>query len=91
MKAHDLADMLMLCPNVEVTASIDISTCDEDSGRRIFTNDCMGVNDINCQSPVILFSATHEDNYGIAHDYDKEDQEFTEATAHRLKQLNKVI
>jgi hypothetical protein len=66
MKAHDLAQYLLKCQNLEVTASIDISTNEEDSDRRIFTTDCFGVNNIRGDDGVItvLFEAKPEDNYG---------------------------
>lgn len=66
MKAHDLAKHLLNCEDVEVCASVDISTGDEDSDRRIFTEDCMGVNSYNGDSGkiTILFYANPSDNYG---------------------------
>lgn len=44
MKTHELAKYLLMCDDLEVTASIDISTCDDDSGRRIFTDEFFGIN-----------------------------------------------
>lgn len=66
MKAHDLARHLLRCENLEVTASIDISTCDEDSDRSIFTTDCRGINLFTGEDGIItiLFDANPEDNYG---------------------------
>ena len=66
MKAHELAKQLLECVDFEVTASIDISTCDEDSHRRIFTNECFGINSELGDAGVItiLFGAEPEDNEG---------------------------
>ena len=65
MKAHKLAEELLKCDNVEITASIDISTGDNDSGRRIFTDDCMGINSYSDEGGfvTILFSAEAKDNF----------------------------
>lgn len=68
MKAHELAEMLLKSKNYEVTASIDISTGDEDNDRRIYTKDCFGINSLNGDAGVItiLFDAKPKDNYGNA-------------------------
>lgn len=68
MKAHELAKELLKSKDCEVNASIDISTCDDDSDRRIFTIDCMGVNSLDGDSGeiIILFFAEPEDNQGKA-------------------------
>lgn len=44
MKAHELAKQLLECENVEVIASIDISTGQLDANRRCFGDYCAGVN-----------------------------------------------
>lgn len=66
MKAHELAKQLLESEDYEVTASIDISTCDIDSDRRIFTKECIGINNTNGDNNIItiLFSAIPNDNYG---------------------------
>jgi hypothetical protein len=68
MKAHDLAKYLLECENLDVTASVDISTNDEDSDRRIFTDECFGINNKFGDGGVItiLFDAKPKDNYGNA-------------------------
>ena len=65
MTTHELARELLKCPDIEVQASIDISSGDNDFDRRIFTNACMGVNDYNPHNNeiTILFSAIPKDNY----------------------------
>ena len=65
VKSHELARQLLRGENFPVRASIDISTCDDDSGRRIFSTDCMGVNNINGDGGeiTILFEADPVDNY----------------------------
>lgn len=66
MKAHKLAELLLNCDNLEVTASIDISTCDDDSGRRIFTDNCIGINNYKGDGGVItiLMDSEPYDNEG---------------------------
>tara|TARA_R110002096_G_C14168586_1_gene685703 strand:+ start:22 stop:231 length:210 start_codon:yes stop_codon:yes gene_type:complete len=66
VKAHELAKELLKSKDFEVNASIDISTCDADSDRRIFTIDCMGVNDFSGDvgEITILFFANPKDNQG---------------------------
>ena len=68
MKAHELAKELLKAENFEVTASIDISTNDGDNDRRIFTNECFGINNLKGDGNVItiLFDAEPKDNYGNA-------------------------
>tara|TARA_R100000365_G_C2745106_1_gene73878 strand:- start:548 stop:757 length:210 start_codon:yes stop_codon:yes gene_type:complete len=66
MKAHDLARLLLESKNLDIRASIDISTNDKDKDRRIFTFDCHGVNNKNGDGDIItiLFDANPEDNFG---------------------------
>lgn len=68
MKAHELGRMLLKGDDEEITASIDISTGDEDAGRRIYAIECFGVNSMKANSNeiVILFCAEPEDNEGKA-------------------------
>lgn len=66
MTAHELAKQLLKCKDVEVQASIDISTNDNDIDRRIFTDSCIGINEYNPNDGIviILFSAVPKDSYG---------------------------
>lgn len=66
MTAHELARELLKSEDFEVTASIDISTNDNDSDRRIFATNCRGVNSFNGDGGdiTILFDADPKDNYG---------------------------
>lgn len=66
MTAHELAKELLKAENFEVTASIDISTDDNDNDRRIFTDNCFGINKLKGDGKVItiLFDAEPKDNYG---------------------------
>ena len=68
MKAHELAKELLKAEDFEVTASIDISNNDSDNDRRIFTDNCFGINNLKGDGNVItiLFDAKPEDNYGNA-------------------------
>jgi hypothetical protein len=68
MTAHELAKELLKAEDFEVTASIDISTDDNDNDRRIFTDNCFGINNLKGDGNVItiLFNAKAEDNYGNA-------------------------
>ena len=36
MRSHELAKILLENDDCEVTCSVDISTCDDDAGRRVF-------------------------------------------------------
>ena len=65
MTSHELARKLLKCEDLEVTASIDISTGDDDSDRRIFTKDCFGVNSFagDAGKITVLFEADPVDNY----------------------------
>ena len=38
MTSHELARMLLDFPDLEVSISVDISTCEEDSTRRVFAD-----------------------------------------------------
>lgn len=66
MKAHELAELLLKCENLEVTASIDISTNDDDSGRRIFADNCRGINNYKGDGGniTILMDSEPYDNEG---------------------------
>ena len=65
METHELAKLLLSTKNKKIIGSIDISTNDDDSDRRIFTDEFFGVNDINDDNEVMfLFSAEPKDNYG---------------------------
>lgn len=58
---HQLAAELLKCENVSVTVSVDISTCDEDAGRRAFGHTCMGVNDRRAPEITVLFEGEVND------------------------------
>jgi len=66
MKAYELARSLLSCEDLPVSASIDISTGDSDSGRRVFTEECFGVNNKSgvAGEIVICFYAPPFDNDG---------------------------
>ena len=66
MTAHELARELLESEDFELEASIDISTGDNDSDRRIFATNCRGVNSSSGDGGVItlLFDADPKDNYG---------------------------
>lgn len=36
MNSHELAEKLLAGPKRDVVASVDVSTCDDDAGRRAF-------------------------------------------------------
>jgi len=69
MKTHDLAKELLKGEDVEIEASIDISTCDGDSDKRIFTDQFFGINYQPGDTSIVtlLFGATveKENNTGI--------------------------
>ena len=68
MLAHELAAELLKCENLPVSASVDISTCEDDyrGGRNIFTTDMMGVNayEGDAGEITLLFAADPEDSHG---------------------------
>lgn len=64
MRSHELAEMLLDDTDKEITASVDISTCDEDSGDRVFGEDFCGINPIDEDSVALLFSSYHI-NYSV--------------------------
>ncbi len=43
MKAKELAEILLENPDAEVSVSVDVSTCEGDSGRRAFGEDVFEV------------------------------------------------
>ena len=66
MKAHDLAAQLLECENYEIGASIDISTCEDDAGRRIQPGEFLGINDAagHGNEITLLFWSEPVDNNG---------------------------
>lgn len=38
----------------EITISVDVSTCEEDSEKRVYTDDYFGVNDVNQNNEIVL-------------------------------------
>lgn len=61
LNSHDLAKELLSMPPKEVTISLDISTCDEDAGRRAFSGAYFGINDKESHDLVLLFEGTIND------------------------------
>ena len=59
--SHKLARELLKHPDREVSISVDISTCDKDSGRRVFTGEYYGINDIYAPDIVLLFDGVLDD------------------------------
>ena len=46
----------------EITISVDVSTCEEDSERRVYTGDYFGVNDVDQDNEIVLlFHGTFND------------------------------
>ena len=65
MRTHELAKLLLGIEDKEVLLSLDISTCDSDGSRRIFSYDFLGVNDVEESGGVtLMFYAEPEDNTG---------------------------
>jgi len=61
LTSHQLAKELLGMPNKELSISVDISTCDDDAGRRVFTDEYFGINDINSHDIVLLFDGILDD------------------------------
>ncbi len=55
--SHEIAKELLSMPPKEVCISVDISTCDADSGRRVFTFEYFGINDEDDDDEVMLLFA----------------------------------
>ncbi len=68
MTAHEVARQLLAGEDFPLTASLDISTSDENSGRRLFSYECLGVNDSRGPAGeiVLMFAAHPTDNEGKA-------------------------
>ena len=60
MNSHTLAELLLSMPPKPVIASVDISTCDEDSGRRVF-GELIDLNDKHSEEAVLLFEGSLND------------------------------
>lgn len=54
MKSHELAQLLLSLDDKTIGCSVDVSTCDEDSGNRVF-GDFIGLNDIHAPELTLLF------------------------------------
>jgi hypothetical protein len=52
---HKLAHELLKCNDVPLTISMDVSTCDENSGLRGFGTNFLGVNDYTAEEITLLF------------------------------------
>ena len=63
MKSHDLAKKLLQMENKNVTASIDLSTCDEDAFKRAFGFDVYEIIDDGSKEITICFDNGVEDNF----------------------------
>jgi hypothetical protein len=57
MRSHELARLLLSVEDREVECSVDISTCDEDSGRRAF-GDLLEINDLQSDPLTLLFEGS---------------------------------
>lgn len=55
MKSHELAKKLLNRPDVNVTASLDISMGDDDAGRRIFSDSLDSLEQDNTGDITLLF------------------------------------
>lgn len=63
MKSHDLARYLRQLPNKKITASVDISTGQDDHGNRVF-GDFIGINDMSDDvGAIVLLFENGETNY----------------------------
>ncbi len=45
MKGRELAKEILERPDADIVVSVDVSTCDDDAGRRIFCSDIFEVQD----------------------------------------------
>jgi len=52
--SHEVAKELLSMPPKEIVISVDISTGDNDAGRRIFTSEFFGINDAENEDEVVL-------------------------------------
>ena len=59
--SHQLARELLDIEDRPMSISIDISTCDSDSGRRTFSTEYNGINDINSSELVLLYEGELND------------------------------
>ena len=60
MNTHELAKILLEMEPKQIIASVDISTCDEDSGRRVY-GDFIELNDMHPHEAVLLFEGNIND------------------------------
>jgi hypothetical protein len=56
MKSHELAKLLLSIEDRPIGCSVDMSTCDEDSGNRVF-GDLIELNDIHSPELTLLFES----------------------------------
>lgn len=76
MNSHDLAKILLSESNMDLTASVDVSTCDNDSGNRVFGSELYEA--FRHGNEFILCFATADFNY-------------TEQQAARIKKLEQKL
>jgi len=55
---HGWAKALLALPDKPFIISVDISTGEDDAGDRVFTDEFLGVSNINAEELVLLFSGT---------------------------------
>ncbi len=58
MKARELIKILEEHPDACIEISVDISSCDNDSDRRVFLHDFYGVNDLEQDVLMLLFGGS---------------------------------
>jgi len=55
---HEWARELLALPDKPYTISVDISTGEKDANDRVFTDEFLGINNVNAEELVLLFSGT---------------------------------
>ena len=55
---HEWAHELLALPDKSYTISVDISTGEDNADDRVFTDEFLGINNINAEKLVLLFSGT---------------------------------
>jgi len=63
MKSHDLARKLLEMPNNDIKLSVDVSTSDDDSSNRIFSDTLYEVQDDSWMDSISLLFVDPERNY----------------------------
>jgi hypothetical protein len=65
MKTHDLAKKLLASPNEDVRISIDVSTCDEDSERRVSSEELVEIQNDSWMGYISLLFVNGQMNWEI--------------------------